>query len=204
MKAQIPILMNLYRGGAAIVLGILLFFIPDVSRDFLFNLMGFFWLTVGFGLLRRTQDDERNPGRRTAVIAGIVGVITGLLVVTRRFTSQWVAEETIFFVLGTVILVTGLMHMITEVRLGTITTDRQTGVNFVLGFLEVVLGALLLLTPKTHTPLLYWAATAWAFIYGVLFIGTAVYQYRQRKQTEASSEAELNQSRGDMDVQEDE
>lgn len=200
MKAQIPILMNLYRGGAAIVLGILLLFIPDVSRNILFNLMGFFWLTVGLGLLRRTQDDERNPGRHTAVLAGIVGIITGLLVVTRRFTSQWVAEETIFFVLGTVILVTGLMHMIAEARLGTITTDRQTGVNFVLGFLEVVLGALLLLTPKTHSPLLYWAATAWALIYGVLFIGMGVYQYRQRKQTEASSEAKLNQSRGDIDV----
>ena len=86
MKAHIPILMNIYRGGAAIVLGILLFVMPDKSKGLLFNLMGFFWLSIGFTILRRSQDDERYPGRHTALLAGLVAVVTGLLVVTRRFT----------------------------------------------------------------------------------------------------------------------
>jgi hypothetical protein len=34
MKDRIPILMNINRGGAAILLGILLFVIPDKSKGF--------------------------------------------------------------------------------------------------------------------------------------------------------------------------
>ena len=75
MKAHIPILMNIYRGGAAIIMGILLFVVPDKSSGFLFNLMGFFWLSVGLTILRRSQDDERYPGRHTALIAGLVEAI---------------------------------------------------------------------------------------------------------------------------------
>ena len=88
MKAQIPVFINLYRGGAAIVLGILLLFIPNRSGGLLLNLMGFFWLSIGFSALRRTQADERNPGQRTIVIAGFVGILAGIVVITRQFTRQ--------------------------------------------------------------------------------------------------------------------
>ena len=118
MKAHIPILMNIYRGGAAIIMGILLFVVPDKSSGFLFNLMGFFWLSVGLTILRRSQDDERYPGRYTALIAGLVAVVTGLLVVTRSFTRQWVGEDFFFLLLGTVILATGLLHMYSQQRVG--------------------------------------------------------------------------------------
>jgi uncharacterized membrane protein HdeD (DUF308 family) len=85
---RLPILIKLYRGGLAIVLGALLLFLPDKSKAVLFNLMGFFWLSVGFAALSRNQDDNRDPGRRTALVGGLVGIVSGLLVVTRRFTRQ--------------------------------------------------------------------------------------------------------------------
>ena len=72
MKERIPILVDLYKGIAAIVMGILLFFFPDKSSSFLLNTMGFFWLTIGFTSLRRGQEDERYPGKYTKLIAGLV------------------------------------------------------------------------------------------------------------------------------------
>jgi uncharacterized membrane protein HdeD (DUF308 family) len=186
MKAQIPVFINLYRGGAAIVLGILLLFIPNRSGGLLLNLMGFFWLSIGFSALRRTQADERNPGQRTIVIAGFVGILAGIVVITRQFTRQWVDGELIFFVLGIVILATGLLHMFSEYRLGNITSDRLTGAHFFLGLLEVAIGALLLLQPGTNSPFLYWVATAWAFVYGALYVGTAVGEFIKSRREEKS------------------
>ncbi len=181
MKAWIPVIMDFYRGGLAIVLGILLIFIPDKSQDLLMNLMGFFWLSLGLATLRRDKDDELNLGRRTTLAAGLVGILTGLLVVTRRFTEQWVSEEVFFYLLGLVILMTGLMHMFSEERVGGITKSLRTAIQFLLGLLEVLLGGLLLFSQQLDKSWVYWAATAWAIVYGVLFIGTAVYQRRQRK-----------------------
>jgi uncharacterized membrane protein HdeD (DUF308 family) len=146
--------------------------------------MGFFWLSIGFAIFRRSQDDERYPGKNTALIAGLVAIVTGLLVVTRRFTGQWVAEDVFLFVLGTVILVTGLAHMFSEYRIGGITTNRQTGIHFILSLFEVLLGGLLILSPRMSRPFVYWAATAWALIYGVMSLGMAVHQYVQSRQEE--------------------
>ena len=187
MKDRIPILMNVYRGGAAIVLGILLFVIPDKSRGFLFNLMGFFWLSIGFTILRRGQDDERYPGKWVAWIAGLVAVVTGLLVVTRRFTRQWVGEDFFFFLLGTVILATGLLHMFSQQRIGSFRQDRDTRIHFYLGVFEVLLGGLLLFSRNVDQPIVYWAATAWALIYGLYAFITAVRSYREGKQERSGS-----------------
>jgi len=186
--SRLPILINLYRGGLAIVLGVLLLFWPDKSKITLFNIMGFFWLSVGFAALRRNQDDEHDPGRRTTLIGGLVGIVTGLLVVTRRFTRQWVGEEVIFNLLGLVILTTGLLHMFSEYRIGGITRKKRTGIHFLLGIFEVLLGVLLLFSPSLDRPIVYWAGTVWAMLYGVLFVGTAVYDYRQRKKEEGKKE----------------
>jgi len=188
MKAWLPIGMNLYRGGAAVVLGILLLFMPDKSKDFLFNLMGFFWLSIGFAVLRRSQEDARYPGKHTALIAGLVASVTGLLVVTRRFTESWIGEDVVFFVLGTVILATGLLHIFGEIRIGGFTTTRQTRVHYYLGVLEVLLGGLLILSPRIDQPFVYWAATAWALIYGVMVLNSAVRQFVRRRQEKTGSE----------------
>jgi uncharacterized membrane protein HdeD (DUF308 family) len=187
MKDRIPILMNLYRGGAAIVLGILLFVIPDKSKGFLFNLMGFFWLTIGFTILRRGEEDWRYPGKWVAWIAGIVAVVTGLLVVSRRFTRQWVGEDFFFFLLGTVILATGLLHIFSQQLIGGFRQDRETRIHFYLGVFEVVLGGLLLFSRNVDQSIVYWTATAWALIYGLYAFITAVRSYRDRKQAESGS-----------------
>jgi uncharacterized membrane protein HdeD (DUF308 family) len=149
--------------------------------------MGFFWLTIGFTILRRSQEDERYPGKWVAWNAGLVAVVTGLLVVTRRFTRQWVGEDFFFFLLGTVILATGLLHMFSQQRIGRFRQDRDTRIHFYLGVFEVLLGGLLLFSRNVDQPIVYWAATAWALIYGLYAFITAVRSYREGKQERSGS-----------------
>ncbi|MBE2221579.1 MAG: DUF308 domain-containing protein [Anaerolineae bacterium] len=175
------ILIQLVRGGLAIVLGILLLFWPDKSEPFLFNIMGVFWLSVGILTLRGDRELFSKVGKRTALAAGLVGIVTGLLVVTSQLTRQWLDEEVFFFLLGLVILATGLMHLLVEIRIGGITKNVRTGVHFLLSLFEVLLGVLLIMSPSLEFHFVYWAATAWAFLYGALTMGTAVYQYRHRE-----------------------
>jgi uncharacterized membrane protein HdeD (DUF308 family) len=185
--SRLPILIDLYRGGVAIVFGVLLLFIPDKSRVVLFNLMGFFWLSIGLAVIRRDRDDERYIGKWIAWVAGLAGIVTGLLVVTRRFTRQWMGEEVLVTLLGLVVLMTGLLHVFSEIRLG-VTKDTRTGIHFLLGLFEVLLGVLLLFSPQTNHPFLYWVATIWALLYGGLFIGSAVYHYIQGRRNKPEGE----------------
>ena len=96
-------------------------------------------------------------------------------------------EDFFFFLLGTVILATGLLHIFSQQRLGGFWRDRQTRIHFGLGVFEVLLGGLLLLSPDVDQPFVYWAATAWALIYGVFAFVTAVRSYREGKQEKSGS-----------------
>ena len=178
----IVFLIALYRGVLAIVLGIVLIFSPTKSQSMLFNIMGFFWLSSGFALIRR-PDTKRVLGNRMSWVLGLVGTVAGLLVVTRNITRQWVPEIAVFELLGAVILFTGVLHMLGEVRLGGVVKRRHETLQFLLGLFEVVLGLILILSPLERGPVIYWMATIWALAFGTLVIGDALAQ-RGRKSPE--------------------
>jgi uncharacterized membrane protein HdeD (DUF308 family) len=173
-RAQnIVFLLLLIRGTLAIVLGLILIFNPDKSRQFLFNFMGIFWLTTGLALIRQGVDSE--VGSRSSKIIGLVAVLTGLFVLTRDIARDWLPEGTVVQLLGTVILLTGVLHILSEFRVGRWTKRGITWAHFFLGVFEIVLGATLLLSPLDQGPIVYWTATLWALVGGALIIGGALY-----------------------------
>lgn len=70
--------------------------------------MGFFWLLTGVGLLRLSVDDKlvRTAGNRTTRTVAIVGILAGLLLLTRDFTRHLVPEAT-FIILSSMPFSTG-------------------------------------------------------------------------------------------------
>jgi len=79
-------------------------------------------------------------------------------------------------------LATGLLHMFGEQRIGGFRRDRVTRIQFLLGVFEVLMGGLLILSPNMDQPFVYWAAMAWALIYGIFAFLMAVRSYRANKQ----------------------
>lgn len=182
--------MALYRGVLAIALGVVLIFYPNKTQVLLINLMGFFWLSSGFALIRR-PDTERVVGKWTSLIMGLIGILTGLLVVSRNITRHWVPEVAVVELLGAVILITGALHMLGEFRLGHVLKRRHETLHFLLGLFELVLGLMLVLSPLEHGPITYWVATFWALIFGSLVIGDALVQRLGKpKVAEASTQRE--------------
>jgi uncharacterized membrane protein HdeD (DUF308 family) len=87
--------------------------------------------------------------------------------------------------LGVVILLTGVLHMMGEFRLGGVFKRKHETLHFLLGLFEVVLGLTLILSPLEQGPITYWIATIWALIFGSLVIGEAVTErFRQSKETD--------------------
>lgn len=176
LRQNIPFLMAIMRGIYAVLLGIVLLFYPDKSRVFLGNFMAGFWISIGLLLLRKDSDEAFQAiGKRTSLIFGVIAIVSGLLVITRRFTREWVDPALQVQILGLVILLTGLLHMVGVVRIQRVRKRGRTWAHIVLGIFEIVLGAMLFISPLAYGPPVYWTAMIWALVGGGMIIGSAVF-----------------------------
>lgn len=198
-KRSIAFLISMLRGFFAILLGLILIFNPEKTRDMLLNFMGLFWLTSGIILIRGKNvafgdQTDRVLGKRMSLVLSLVAVLTGLLVISRSLTRNWVGEAVFFELLGAVIVLTGVLHLFGEFRIGRVIKRKRTTAQKILAFFEIILGALLIISPLDRSPIVYWAATIWALVGGGLIISDALYQRaqvnREQKPQEKPSETD--------------
>jgi uncharacterized membrane protein HdeD (DUF308 family) len=183
---------TLIRGMLAITLGVVLFFQPDKARPMLVSFMGMFWLVSGIVSLRWGVHGERARG--LSLLAGALGVLAGIGMLSRRFTMGMVGEDVLLSVIGLIIFLTGLMHIFGGFRTGPVEThlfsqDRKwSWTAFLLGLFEMVLGIILVIEPLGRGPVVYFAASVWALVGGAILIGDAV---RLRRLRQAAQQTEL-------------
>ncbi|MCJ7660316.1 MAG: DUF308 domain-containing protein [Anaerolineales bacterium] len=161
---------TMVRGFLAIILGLALFFQPDKSRPMLANFMGMYWLVSGVVSLR--WGTAVRPVRRLAILAGTIGVLAGLMTVSRLLLQDYVGEVLIFDLMGVILVLTGLLHIFGGFRTDNLSRSVTWG-SFILGIFEVVLGALLIPTTVGLSPSIYMTITIWAFIGGFLILADA-------------------------------
>ena len=167
---------SVFRAFLAIALGIALLFQPDKARPLLVNFMGVFWLAGGLVSLRWGASGGR--ARRWSVIAGVIGVVAGLFAITRFFLSGYIPDQLIAYLLGGVMIVTGIMHMATGFP-DEVGGSRRSWVSVLLGLIETVMGIAIFISPLSYGPLVYWFITIWAFLGGLILFREA---WRHRKQ----------------------
>jgi uncharacterized membrane protein HdeD (DUF308 family) len=194
---------TLMRGMLAITLGVALIFWPDKARPILVSFMGMFWLVSGIVSLRWGVHGERAKG--LSLLAGAAGVLAGTGMLSRRFTQGMVGEDVLLSVIGLIILLTGLMHIVGGFRTGPVESHlfsanrKWSWTAFLLGLFEIVLGVILVIAPMNRGPGVYFAATVWALVGGVILIGDAARQRRERQRRlgqAAKQEAELDANDG--------
>jgi uncharacterized membrane protein HdeD (DUF308 family) len=177
---------TLVRGMLAITLGVTLFFWPDKARPMLVNFMGMYWLVSGIVSLRWGVHGERARG--LSLLAGAAGVVAGIGMLSRRFTTGMVGEDVLLSVMGLIILLTGLMHIFGGFRTDRVATHllsrnrKWSWTAFLLGLFEIVLGSILVIEPMYRGPAVYFAASVWALVGGVILIGDAVRLRRLRQE----------------------
>jgi uncharacterized membrane protein HdeD (DUF308 family) len=170
---------TMYRGIIAMALGIVLIIHPTKTENMLVNTMGYFWLGSGFALMRNPHT-EKTMGKPISWGIGLVAVLTGLLVVTRDITRRWVPEIAVIELLGVAILITGVVHMFEQFKLGQVLKRRAETLDFMLGIFEIFLGLLLISSPLGNGPATYWIATVWALLFGNMIIANGFAQRGQK------------------------
>jgi len=190
---------TLIRGTLAITLGVALFFWPDKARPILVNFMGMYWLVSGIVSLRWGVRGERARG--LSLLAGAAGVLAGLGMLGRRFTSGMVGEDVLLSVIGLIIVLTGLMHIFGGFRTGPEETNllsrsrsrirprAWSWTAFLLGLFEIGLGVILVISPMDRGPVVYFAASLWALVGGTILIGNALRLRRLRQQAQMEETA---------------
>jgi len=163
---------TLFRGILAVALGIILIFQPEKTRWFLGNFMGLFWLASGAMSLRWGLAGERSKG--LSLLAGVVGVFAGLAMLSRTFVANYVAETTMFTVLGVIVLLTGIMHVSGGFKKGPDHVRRWSWTAFLIGAFEIILGLIVIISPLDRSPFFYFVAVVWAMLGGLILIGDAL------------------------------
>ena len=162
----------LIRAILAFSLGVTMLLWPDKTGPKLANFIGMYWL-IG-SILSLRWDSSGRRARGLSLLTGVVGVIAGLIFLSRGLTLRWAAETTFFFMLGLVILLTGLVHVFGGVKTGRDATRKWSWASLLLGVFEVILGLLVVIEPLARGPLIYLSASIWALLGGLILIGDAI------------------------------
>jgi uncharacterized membrane protein HdeD (DUF308 family) len=170
---------TLIRALLATFLGIALIFQPDKTRPFLVNFMGMFWLASGIMSLRWGASGRR--ARRLSLAAGIIGILGGVLVLTRDLTRGFLAEVVVIYIFGGIIVLTGIIHAVGGFRVGEESKRQWSWTSLLLGIFEIILGALLILSPTDPGRGVFIIASIWAFVGAFMLIGDALRQRAQHR-----------------------
>ena len=158
---------TLARAALAVALGLALILHPDKTRPMLVNFIGMFWVAAGAMNLRWSIAGER--ARSSSILAGVIGVLAGLLVLRRFLIANVVHETLLVLTLGGVIVLTGLVHIFEGFLVSNGDGEqrpqrRRSWSSMLLGVLEMVLGTTVLVWQKDFGPVFYAVATIWAFL----------------------------------------
>jgi len=179
-RPNIPFWVTVARAALATLLGLALIIQPDKARPMLVNFMGMFWLASGIMSLRWGATGR--PARRIwPILAGAAGVIAGLLALSRNIFSDLFSLQLILYLLGSVMILTGVLHIGGGFRIGRQERHR-TWASVILGVFEIVLGIMAILAESlTFSAVFYWALTLWALVGGFLLFTDALAMRRPQR-----------------------
>jgi uncharacterized membrane protein HdeD (DUF308 family) len=155
-----------------LTLGVAMLLQPEKTSDNLATYMGVFWALTGVVSIRSALAGERTRG--IPLVSGCAGVVAGVATLFRGRLDDLAAESLFVYGLGTVILLTGLAHVLGGFMTGDLLDRRRSRSSALLGMMEIALGLLFLIGSIENSRAAYWAAGVWAITGGVILIGDAL------------------------------
>jgi uncharacterized membrane protein HdeD (DUF308 family) len=159
----------LLQGLAGIILGLMLLTEPGATIVTLTTVLGFYWLITGLLALVQVFVDRSTPWI-WSLLAGIVGILAGLLVLKHPLIAALTVPTVLVIILGVQGLIIGVLEIIGGFEGGGIG-------SFILGMVNVLVGVILLGSPVA-------AALAVPIVFGALLLiqgaGLIVLAFRAR------------------------
>jgi uncharacterized membrane protein HdeD (DUF308 family) len=159
----------LLQGIMAVVLGLMFLTAPGATLVALVTFLGFYWLITGILALVRVFVDRSVPWIWSLVV-GIIGILAGVFVLHHPLLAAITLPTALVIILGVQGLVMGVLDIVGGFKGGGFG-------SFILGAINVLIGALLLGSPLA-------AALAVPIVFGVLLliqgVGLAIWAFRVR------------------------
>ena len=157
------------RGVIAVALGVLAI-ATGSDREAVVNFLGIYWLLSAVLMLAWALRARWKPGSRLGLLAGMIGVLAGLLVLGRHLLESVVSARFLVDALGVSAVLTGTLRLA-----GAFEVERRTGRwwtfgGLALGSVEIVLGAIVLIAGSGNLRLVTAAVGAWGLIGGTLLL----------------------------------
>ena len=174
------------RGVFTLILGTLLF--TQRGQWNVVQYMGMFWLTIGLTNIAwaRSRGGEIRLAR-WSLVAGILGVLAGLIALLRPLLAIYFSNLAIVLLLGVLVIITGLLHIFGGFRISSTYGSQWAWGSYLVGFVQVILGTIVLIYPWEPIPAVWLIAGSWCMLTGILLLFDA-----RRLRTQAISEKEKN------------
>lgn len=168
------------RGAAAIIFGLLTFFLPGVTLAALILLFAAYAIIDGvFNLVAAFRGHTEERSRWLLAVAGLVSVAAGIV----AFAMPGLTALVLVYVIGTWALVTGVLEIVAAIRLrDEIPNEWWLGAS---GALSVVFGLLLMIAPGAGALALVLWIGAYAILFGALLVGLAFRLRREQPEVRA-------------------
>src|SRR6266568_1459695 len=157
------------RGAIAVALGVLAI-ATGSDRAALVNFLGIYWLFSAVLIIAWALRARWKPGSRLGLVAGIIGLVAGLLVLGRHVLEPVVSARFLVDAFAVSAVLTGTLRLA-----GAFEVERRTGRwwtfgGLALGSVEIVLGAIVLYAGSGNLRLVTAAVGAWGLIGGTLLL----------------------------------
>ena len=157
------------RGVFAILLGILLF--TERAQWSAVQYMGIFWLTIGLTNISWARSRGREIDlARWAMVAGVLSVIAGVIALLRPLLATYFSTWAIALLLGVLVILTGLLHLFGGFRISSEYGSQWAWGSYLIGLVQVILGILVLMFPWEPVPVVWFLASSWCIITGILLL----------------------------------
>jgi len=143
------------------------------TRDNVATFFGVYWLVTGGLVLRWALARERQRTHPVALIAGVAGIATGIVVLTRNLFRELASAAFAVDLVGITALLVGALHLARAFNTEPMLARRWGWDSLVLGSLEVILGVTLV-ADGAGSGLTAAAVVAWSIGGGIILVLDAI------------------------------
>jgi uncharacterized membrane protein HdeD (DUF308 family) len=160
----IPWWLVLLEGLTALIIGIYLIISPVSTTIFLMQILGLYWLIIGFLTIITIFMDRTDWIWRA--ISGILGILAGLIVIGHPLLSALLVPETVILIVGVLGVCLGFSSLFWAMKEGWGTA--------IMGVLSIIFGLLLIGSPMVGVVMLMYLLAYLCIIGGLVTIYLAL------------------------------
>jgi uncharacterized membrane protein HdeD (DUF308 family) len=133
--------------------------------------MGMFWLTLGLTNIAWARSRGREIHlARWSLVAGILGIVAGVIALLRPLLAIYFSNLAIVLLLGALVIITGVLHIFGGFRISSTYGSQWAWGSYLVGFVQVILGIIVIIYPWEPIPLVLMMASIWCLLTGILLL----------------------------------